>query len=368
MGRKIFREVWCVLGLPFDVITLQESVDSLRQIIRTKEPCFLSTPNLNFVMATQSDEAFFNSVVDSDLSVADGMPLIWVAKLLGIPIHERVAGSTLFSELSKQQNKAEKMKIFFFGGQDGVAELAHQKLNENSTAMRSCGFYNPGFISVDEMSTENIIDTINNCEPDFIVVALGARKGQEWIQQNKEKLNATVISHLGAVINFVAGNVDRAPVAWQRFGVEWLWRIRQEPALWKRYLFDGLAFLRLLIFNVVPLAAYDRILHRSECFNEACKIELVQETNVNIKLMGSIHYKTMQQLKQKLSTVIEEYEEDVVIDCEQLTYIDSAFVATILLFQHYLNKQGRTLVLDNVSFRIIRILRLSSVIKRFTLL
>jgi N-acetylglucosaminyldiphosphoundecaprenol N-acetyl-beta-D-mannosaminyltransferase len=362
------RTIWSILGLPFDETSLNGAISFVDSAISEQQRCFLTTPNLNFAVQAQSDDLFFNSVVDSNLSVADGMPLIWVAKILGIPITERVAGSTLFDELSKQQNKAEKIKVFFFGGQAGVAELAHQKLNENSTAMISCGFYDPGFVSVDEMSGENIINTINDCEPDFIVVALGARKGQEWIQKNKDKLNASVISHLGAVINFVAGNVVRAPIVWQRLGMEWLWRIRQEPTLWKRYLFDGFAFLRLLVLNVLPLAIYDRLLRRSECFNEACKIELEYKPKLKIKLVGSIHHQTMQQLKQELSLVIEEHEDDVVIDCEQLTYIDSAFIATLLLFQRYLNKQGRALVLNNVSSRIIRILRLSSVIKRFTLI
>ncbi|PHS26826.1 MAG: hypothetical protein COA83_02065 [Methylophaga sp.] len=360
------RDVHSILGLPFDSVSLDGAIAIVRKSIEQDASCFLSTPNLNFVIATQADDAFFQSIVDSDLSVADGMPLIWVAKLLGIPIAERVAGSTLFDELSKQKNKAEKINVFFFGGQEGIAELAHQKLNENSLGMISCGYYDPGFVSVTEMSTENIINTINDCDPDFIVVALGARKGQEWIQQNRDELNAAVISHLGAVINFVAGNVERAPVMWQRLGVEWLWRIRQEPTLWKRYLFDGLAFLRLLVFNVLPLAIYDRILRRSECFNEVCKIELIENEKTTIRVIGSVHHQIIDEFKHSLATTINN-ENDVVLDCFKLSYIDSAFIATILLFQRHLNQQGRSLVLDNVSSRIIRILRLSSVIKYFTL-
>ena len=361
------RDVWCLLGLPFDAISLKESVEFCGQSIKSGDKCFLSTPNLNFAIATQLDNAFFQSVVESDLSVADGMPLIWVAKLLGIPISERVAGSTLFGELSNKKDKAKKIKVFFFGGQEGIAELAHHKLNENSTGMISCGFYDPGFVSVDEMSTNKIVAYINSCEPDFIVVALGAKKGQEWIQNNKDVLNAPVISHLGAVINFVAGNIDRAPVKWQRFGLEWLWRIRQEPALWKRYLFDGLAFLRLIIFNVLPLACYDRIWKRIASYNKISKIEFEQKENVEIKLSGSIHHAVMQQFKQNLESIIEEYHGDVVIDCEQLTYIDSAFIATLLLFQSYLRKQERSLALSNVPSRIRKTLCLSSVIRRFRL-
>jgi N-acetylglucosaminyldiphosphoundecaprenol N-acetyl-beta-D-mannosaminyltransferase len=362
------RDIWSVLGLPFDTITLEQSVNHLLKVIDDNDSCFLSTPNLNFAIATQSDNAFFESVIDSDLSVADGMPLIWVAKLLDIPITERVAGSTLFDELSKQDVGDKKIKVFFFGGQQGVAELAHQKLNETSLAMESCGFYDPGFVSVDEMNDSNIIEHINSCEPDFIVVALGARKGQEWIQKNKEILNAPVISHLGAVINFVAGNVARAPVLWQRLGMEWLWRIRQEPALWKRYFFDGLAFMQLMIVNVLPLAIYDRFLRRTASYRMSSDVKLVQEEKLTISLSGSIHHDSMQNLKQQYARVIEESSNDVVIDCEQLVYIDSAFIATILLFQRYLNEQGRLLVLNNVPSRIVNLLRLSSVSERFTLL
>ncbi len=363
----INRDIWCVLGLPFDAITLEQSIDHLLKAIDNNDSCFLSTPNLNFAIATQSDNAFFDSVVDSDLNVADGMPLIWVAKLLGIPITERVAGSTLFDELSKQQGISKKIRVFFFGGQQGVAELAHQKLNETSAAMASCGFYDPGFVSVDEMSDSKIIEQINSCEPDFIVVALGARKGQEWIQQNKETLNAPVISHLGAVINFVAGNVERAPIMWQRLGMEWLWRIRQEPSLWKRYLFDGLAFMKLMFVNVLPLAVYDRFLRRTASYRIPSDVKLVEEEQLIVSLMGSIHHGSMQYLKQQYTKVIEEYSSDVVIDCEQLVYIDSAFIATTLLFQRNINKQGRLLVLNNVPSRIVRLLSLSSVSEHFTL-
>lgn len=366
--RYLDRNVHCILGLPFDAISLNSTIDIINDSIVQKKPCFLSTPNLNFAIATQSDNAFFQSVVDSDLSIADGMPLIWVAKLLGIPISERVAGSTLFDELSKQENHPKKIKVFFFGGQEGIAELAHHKLNENSAGMMCCGFYDPGFVSIDKMSMATISEYINSCEPDFIVVALGAKKGQKWIQNNKNLLNAPIISHLGAVINFVAGNIDRAPIKWQRFGLEWLWRIRQEPALWKRYLFDGLAFLRLIIFNVLPLACYDRIWKRTASYNKISKIKFEQKEHIEITLEGSIHHAVMQQFKQNLESVIEEYHGDVVIDCEQLTYIDSAFIATLLLFQSYLRKQERSLALSNVPSRIRKTLCLSSVIRRFRLI
>lgn len=362
---KLEREVWNVLGLVFDATRLNTALTTVNRTIEQDVQCFLTTPNLNFVIAAQSDTAFYQSVVDSDLSVADGMPLIWVAKLLGIPLPERVAGSSLFDELSKQKNNSKKIRVFFFGGQTGIAEQAYNKLNEISTAMISCGFYDPGFVSVEEMSSPDIMEKINTTAPDFIVVALGAKKGQAWIQKNKAQLNASVVSHLGAVINFVAGNIERAPVFWQRCGLEWLWRIKQEPSLWRRYLFDGLAFLKLLTINVFPLAIYDRVLKHLSSFKQTCEIQ--QKNNV-ISLDGSIHHNKLAELKQYFTIAIEQYQGDIVLDCAQLEYIDAAFIATLLLFQRYLNEQSRQISLQAVPKRIIRILSLNNVLSRFTII
>ena len=84
--------------------------------------------------------------------------------------------------------------------------------------MIACGALNPGMGTVESMSDKAIIDQINAAEPDFLVVALGAKKGQQWIMQNREQLNVSVISHLGAVVNFVGDNIQRAPLRWQKTG------------------------------------------------------------------------------------------------------------------------------------------------------
>ncbi len=358
----ITRDIWNLLGLPFDCVLLQEAVERVNLAINNSERIFLSTPNLNFVIATQSDPVFFQSIVDSDLVVADGMPVIWVAKLLGLPITERVAGSDLFDRLSQQQERGKKISVFFFGGQAGVAERACQALNESSVAMQCCGFYDPGFVSVDEMSTPAIIDIINKANPDFLVVALGARKGQEWIQKNRYHLNATVISHLGAVINFVVGHVERAPVVWQRCGLEWLWRIRQEPTLWRRYFFDGLAFAKLIVSKVFPLVIYDRWLKHSGVIKKTVNIRL---DDGEIKLAGSAHHEQLDVVKNAFSYVLQDAHGDVVLDCLELVYIDAAFIATLMLFQRYLNEENRQLYLVNVSRRIFLLLDLNNVSSRF---
>ena len=360
------RETWSILGLPFDAVGVNRSLALIEQAIDQNTRCFISTPNLNFVIATQSDAAFFDSVVDSDLSVADGMPLIWVAKLLGVPIGERVAGSTLFDELSRRPRE-KKIRVYFFGGQQGVAERAHVQLNETSVGMQSCGFYDPGFVPIEEMSDSTVLDEINAAKPDFIVVALGAKKGQAWIQKNREYLNAPIISHLGAVINFVAGNIERAPGRWQRLGLEWVWRIKQEPSLWKRYFSDGLMFLKLLLMNVFPLTVYDRFLKRSACFSETCGINLSQKNDGQVVLKGGFNSLTLEPVKQTFSSIINEEKGQVTMDCFKLSYIDSAFIATLMLLQSSLAKQGRHLTLINVSKRINTLFMFNNVRQRFNI-
>jgi N-acetylglucosaminyldiphosphoundecaprenol N-acetyl-beta-D-mannosaminyltransferase len=122
-----------------------------------------------------------------------------------------------------------------------------QRINGDRGGLKAVGALNPGFGTVEQMSTADIIATINQTQPDILLVALGAKKGTQWIEHNRNRLNAKIISHLGTTINFMAGTVQRAPRLMRQFGMEWLWRICQEPKLFSRYVRDGLVLLRLFI-------------------------------------------------------------------------------------------------------------------------
>jgi N-acetylglucosaminyldiphosphoundecaprenol N-acetyl-beta-D-mannosaminyltransferase len=220
-----YRDVYCILGLPFDAVSLDEAVDKVRVAAESKKRLFLSTPNLNFLITSQTDAAFRNSVIHSDLSVADGMPIVWLAQLLGVPIRERVAGASVFQALmlpartaTGPDEKTSTVRVFFFGGPTGVAQAAHEKINRlaqldglQGCGVTSVGYASPGFGTVEDMSTPAIIQQINASQADFLVVALGAAKGQAWIEHNRAALTVPVLSHLGAVVNFVAGKIERAP-------------------------------------------------------------------------------------------------------------------------------------------------------------
>lgn len=247
------RNLCLVLGLPFDVIDLDTAVARIRSAVASRTRLFISTPNANFVVAAMRDSVFRNSVFHSDLSLMDGMPLVWVARLMGIEIPQRVSGSDLFEALRREGSPP--ISVYFFGGQPGAAATAAAAINAANGPMRCVGFDDAGFGSVEAMSDQATIERINASGADFLVVSLGAAKGQAWIEHNLSRLTAPVVSHLGAVVNFVAGSVKRAP-AWVRgAGLEWLWRVKEEPHLWKRYAIDALTFGRLLTADVFPLGA-----------------------------------------------------------------------------------------------------------------
>jgi N-acetylglucosaminyldiphosphoundecaprenol N-acetyl-beta-D-mannosaminyltransferase len=246
------RNVWCLMGLPVDAVSMEQALAMVDDSIARRKKIFLTTPNLNFVIGCQEDSKFRDSVIQSDLVVADGMPLIWVAKLLKIPIRERVSGSNMIEQLFAQKNALEKYKVFYFGGQEDVADRANENTEKKSEAAIGVGAISPGFVSVDAMSKPEYIQKINESEADILVVALGAKKGQDWIVKNLPELNVPIVSHLGAVVNFVAGTVSRSPGWMQKTGLEWLWRIKEENALFRRYWNDGIQFLVLLWRNVLP--------------------------------------------------------------------------------------------------------------------
>ena len=182
------------------------------------------------------------------------MAIVWIARLLGIPIRERLAGADIFLELKSGHNRAKPLRVFFFGGADAVGQAACRSLNSQPTGLCCVGSLNPGFGSVEEMSRDDIIDKVNASNANFLVVALGARKGQAWLQRNHQRLRIPLRGHLGAVINFEAAWLRRAPAIMQYTGLEWLWRIYEEPHLWRRYCKDGTMLFRLLFTRIFPLA------------------------------------------------------------------------------------------------------------------
>ncbi len=350
------RPVYCILGLPFDAISMEQATAKIIDAARSQQRCFFSTPNLNFSVASLDGGEFRDSVIRSDLSVADGMPLVWIAKLLGLPIKERVAGSTLFEALRNRPGKV--LLVYFFGGPDGVAEIAASKLNASASGLVCVGYKSPGFASIEEMSSDAIIDDINDSKADFLVVALGAKKGQAWIEHNLSRLQVPVVSHLGAVVNFVAGTIKRAPTWVGQLGGEWLWRIKEEPTLWKRYFNDGLRLLKLMTQHVIPCAIAVRLYKRdSEALANARLALAVQGSNCTITASGAWEESNLQPLREAFTSATAT-PFHIHIDFSEVTYIDSACIGLLMLLYGHQSKIKYEFSLSNVRPEVQRLLHL----------
>ena len=350
--KDFSRNIWCILGLGFDAVNQTNTIDEIIASISENRRCNVVTPNLNFLSTALQDTSFKDAVLNSDLSLADGMPLIWVAKLLKIPLTERVSGSNLMESLFNRE-PSKPIKVFFFGGEAGVGERASKQVNQSNAGLVASGNLCPGFGTVDEMSSDEIIDEINSYDIDFLIVSLGAKKGLAWIEHNKERLNAAVICHLGAVINFFAGTVVRAPVGLQRFGLEWLWRIYQEPALWKRYFFDGLTFFKLLLFYVAPYALYLRVNKVQFQRIEPVEVQLeeYQQANKDVLIInGNCTGYTINPLRKLFCNAVVK-QHNVVLDLAHVPVFDGAFIGLCLILRKQLNAYHGNLSFRNVSSR-----------------
>jgi len=351
-----YRPVHCILGLPFDALNAQQALRRLEEARAGGPRCFLSTPNLNFLVASQRDPAFRDSVCRSDLSVADGMPLVWLARLLGLPLPERVSGSGLFELLRRRSGLP--WDVFFFGGQPDAGRLACEALGGQPSSMRAAGHLCPGFGSVEQMSPPEWIERINASGAHLVVVSLGSAKGQAWISRNLDQLHAPVISHLGAVVNFVAGTVARAPRWMQRTGLEWLWRVKEEPQLWQRYARDGLALLRLLATRVAPLVMLQQLQAPPEQAYRQARVTRPRTTDkACASLQGAWRDDNLLPVRQAFTQLLA-MGGDVTLDLADTTWVGSSLAGLLALLDTALRDRGDRLRLTQVPPRIRRLLYL----------
>ncbi len=286
MTLDFARDVWCLLGLPLDNCSLEETCAIIEGRIKERQQCAVASPNLNWLRESVRNRDFKEATISSDLSIVDGFPLLLTARLLGIGIKEKVPGSSLMDTMMRGIKKSD-YSVFFFGGKSGSAGLAAAVLGNKTGGLRAAGHFYPGFGSIEDMSGPDILRRINETRPDILLLAISMRNGMLWIDKNKDKVDAVILAPFGAALNFMAGLLKRAPGWMQKCGLEWLWRIKEEPLLWSRYLQDGLVFLRLFATRVLPYAVFLR-LHRKY---EYCRAEpglLVEEkaAALSIKITG----------------------------------------------------------------------------------
>jgi len=353
------REVYSILGIPVDAIGMQAVLRRIESAADRRVPFLISAPNLNSLVISQSDAEFRETLVQSDLCTADGMPIIWIARLTGIPIKSRIAGSDIFDALKAEHSAVNPLKIFLFGGPEGAAEAAVRALNRQPSGVYCVGWYYPGFCSAEEMSRDGIIDIVNSSGADFVVAALGNQKGQLWLQRNHRRLSIPVRAHLGATVNFQAGTVKRAPRVMRKFGLEWLWRIKEEPYLWRRYWNDGRVLLRLLFAQLLPFAFWTWWLRHRHERNEDFSITWVQgRDTVILHLSGPANARNVDKAISAFGEAIAS-KKQITLDFSNTRTVDARFLGLLLMLKKKLKNAGAAPNFQGLSPHLKRIFRLS---------
>jgi len=239
--------VTVLLGTPIHNVSLSDVFESIDARIRRRAPGYVVTPNVDFICRYSRDENFRRAYDGSFLRVADGVPLIWSSRWLGTPLREKISGSDLVYSLTAHA-AAQGHSIYFFGAAPGVADEAARRLKERYPKLRIAGAYSPplGFEN-DSAATDEAIRRVQAANPDICYVALGCPKQEYWMQRTSHLSRVPVSLGLGGSLDFAAGIVKRAPRVFQRAGLEWAWRLLNDPRrLAKRYLVDDSLFFILL--------------------------------------------------------------------------------------------------------------------------
>ena len=201
------------------------------------------TPNVDHLVKLQCDRDFYDAYKHADLVICDSRILFFSSKLLKQPIVETISGSSLFHDYCCYFRSDSSKKIFILGGKEGVALKAQERINSSLNSSIVVGAHSPSFHIDDEESCD-IAEIINNSGANIVVVALGAPQQEKWIVRYKHLMpNVKLWMALGATVDFEAGTLKRAPVLWQKVGLEWFYRFLQEPRrLFKRYFIDDMKF------------------------------------------------------------------------------------------------------------------------------
>ena len=229
-AQAIQPESQFVWGLPFVKVTTRESIDWIESLVDQAVPSYVITANLNWVMLSHQQVELSTINANAAGIVADGMPIIWQSRRVhGVDaLPERVAGSEMIYLLAERA-AARGWSIYFTGGAEGVAETAAKRLAAMYPGLRIAGYDCPPFRKLTQSEEAEHLDRIRRSEPQLLFVAFGQPKGETWIHRHYNELGVPVSIQLGASFDFVAGTAKRAPLFWQRLGLEWAYRTASDP-------------------------------------------------------------------------------------------------------------------------------------------
>lgn len=251
MSERFSFSAHRMLGTRIHAATIQEALDAVDTAITSGDRLMIGVVNAAKIVHMKADAELANDVNNSDLVLADGMSVVIASKVLGNPLPERVTGIDLMTGIL-ERGMQRNYRVYCLGATEEVSCAVEREFSKLYPGVDIVGRRNGYFTESEE---SEIVDDIARANPDVLLIAITSPKKERFMARWSVKLNVTVVHGVGGSFDVVAGKVRRAPESWQRLGLEWLYRVKQEPArLWKRYLVTntlfGLMVLRSLVGRI----------------------------------------------------------------------------------------------------------------------
>jgi N-acetylglucosaminyldiphosphoundecaprenol N-acetyl-beta-D-mannosaminyltransferase len=232
------------LGIPIAAVTLEAALDHIDAAIAARSALHIGVVNAAKIVNMSRDAQLRDSVVASDVVFADGMSVVWASRVLGRPLPERVAGIDLMTGMLARGNRR-GYRVYCLGATDEVLDRTIARIATDYPGVRVVGKRN-GYFEPDQEAA--VAADIAASKADILLVAITSPKKERFMEQWANRLGVPICHGVGGSFDVMAGKVERAPVMWQKLGLEWLYRVKQEPGrLWKRYLTTNAMFTLMVV-------------------------------------------------------------------------------------------------------------------------
>ena len=339
-----------VLGIPFNNVTMDETVALIEEQIREGGFHQVATANVDFLKNAMHDKHLRDILCSCDMIVPDGMPVVWMSRLIGTPLKERVSGIDLVERLADVSSRR-GYGIFLLGAGESHSQRAAKVLKQRFPDLRIVGRYSPPPQPLEKMDHEDILRRIEEARPDILLVAFGNPKQEQWIAMHRDRLKVPVCIGVGGTLDSLSGTKPRAPRWMQRSGLEWLHRTLQEPQrLAARYIADALCLLRHLPGYIAASAVQPK--------HSAASNIVVQQVG-NTKLISMIGDLTGSALEEfnlySRDACVEGM--NIVIDLSKAGYVGPESLGSLIRLQSSMRSRREQLWLAELPSHLSRVLR-----------
>jgi len=240
-----------VLGTRIDAVQVDDVIATMEGWIAEKRRChYIAVTGMHGVSEAHRDAAFRGVLNDADLVVADGMPMVWLGRWHGKSLRRRVYGPELMFEFCRR-TATRGYRHFLYGGDRGIAEQLAAGLTSSCPGIEIVGTYMPPFCELNAAQRQEIHSMLRAADPDVVWVGLSTPKQERWMQQASRDLDVPVLVGVGAAFDILSGRKRQAPRWMREHGLEWLFRLLQEPRrLWRRYIVNGSRFMFAVVTEI----------------------------------------------------------------------------------------------------------------------